>query len=106
MLAVAPLLAQDSASSALDALVAAYPNALAGHDANALRWRDGTVMPLSDGAESKTFAELLGHASIIDQFRIPYPRGPLKKPPAVDVDPGRFRNTSFFTQDVRRLPKG
>jgi hypothetical protein len=94
-----PLLAQDEqARLALDNLVAAYPNALAGHDAKALYWRDGTVMPLADGAESKTFPELLRHASIIDQFRIPYPRGPLDSPPAVDVDPGRFRNTAFFTK--------
>jgi hypothetical protein len=96
--AAAPLLAQDQLSSALDALVAAYPNTLAGHDANALRWRDGTAMPVSVGAESKTFAELLKHASIADEFRIAYPRGPLEKPPAVDADPGRFRNTAFFTK--------
>ena len=94
-----PLLAQDDqVRLALDNLVAAYPHALAGHDAKVLRWRDGTVMPVSDGADSKTFSELLRHASIIDQFRIPYPRGPLEKPPAVDADPGRFRNTAFFTK--------
>src|ERR1700726_2862086 len=95
----APLLAQDDqARQALDKLVAAYPDALAGHDDKVLRWRDGTVMPVADGAENKTFAELLRHASIIDQFRIPYPRGPLDKPPAVDADPGRFRNPAFFTK--------
>ena len=94
-----PLLAQDDqVRLALDNLVAAYPSALAGHDGKALRWRDGTVMPVSDGTESKTFPELLRHASIIDQLRIPYPRGPLEKPPAVDADPGRFRNTAFFTK--------
>jgi D-alanyl-D-alanine carboxypeptidase len=94
-----PLLAQDDqVRLALDNLVAAYPDALAGHDGKVLRWRDGTVMPVSDGTESKTFPELLRHASIIDQFRIPYPRGPLDKPPAVDADPGRFRNTAFFTK--------
>ena len=48
------------------------------------------------GADDKTFPELLRHASIIDQFRIPYPRGPLARPPAVDADPGRFRNAAFF----------
>jgi hypothetical protein len=95
----APLLAQDDqARQALDKLVAAYPDALAGHDDKVLRWRDGTVMPVADGAENKTFAELLRHASIIDQFRIPYPRGPLDKPPAVDADPGRFRNAAFFAK--------
>src|SRR5580692_2986150 len=64
-----PLRAQDDqVRLALDSLVTAYPSALAGHDSKALRWRDGTVMPVSDGAGSKTFPELLRHASIADQF--------------------------------------
>jgi hypothetical protein len=96
----------DLARLALDALVAAYPDVLAGHDAEVLRWRDGTVMPVSDGAENKTFQELLRHASIIDQIRIPYPRGPLDKPPAVDADPGRFRDTAFFTKMYGDCHKG
>jgi hypothetical protein len=101
------LLAQDDqARSALDNLVAAYPTTLAGHDERVLRWRDGTVMPVSDGADGKTFPERLRHASIIDQFRIPYPRGPLEKPPAVDADPGRFRNTAFFTKMYGDCQKG
>ena len=107
MLAAAPpLLAQDQVGAKLDALVAAYPNALASHDVNGLRWRDGTAMPVSGGGESKTFAELLQHASIIDQLRIPYPRGPLEKPPVVDADPGRFRNTAFFTKMYGDCQKG
>ena len=101
-----PLLAQEQVGAALDALVAAYPDWLAGHDADALRWRDGTVMPASDGVKAKTFAELLQHASIVDMFRIPYPRGPLDKPPAVDADPGRFRNTAFFTKMYGDCQKG
>jgi len=71
-----------------------------------LRWRDGTVMPVSDGTASKPFEELLRHASIADQFRIPYPRGPLETPPAVDIDPGRFRNTAFFTKMYGDCAKG
>lgn len=108
LLAGAPAVrAQDGRlAAALDDLVAAYPDALAGHDAKMLRWRDGTVMPLSDGAENKTFAELLRNASIIDQFRLPYPRGPLEQPPAVDADPGRFRNTAFFTKMYGDCRKG
>jgi len=104
--AEASLLAQDKVGAALDALVAAYPNALVGHDANNLRWRDGTVMPASPSAESKSFTELLQHASIVDQFRIPYPRGPLERPPDVDADPGRFRNTAFFTKMYGDCQKG
>jgi hypothetical protein len=91
------LLAQDDrVRAALDTLVAAYPSALAGHDDKVLRWRDGTTMPVSDGAAGKTFAELLRHASILDQLRTPYPRGKLTQPPALDADPGRFRNAAFF----------
>jgi D-alanyl-D-alanine carboxypeptidase len=82
---------------ALDALVAAYPDALAGYDGKVLRWRDGTVMPVTDDNDHKNLDELLHHASIADQFRIPYPRGALEEPPTVDADPGRFRNTAFFT---------
>jgi hypothetical protein len=107
MLAVAaPLLAQSGVGPALDALVAAYPTALAGHDANSVRWRDGTIMPASDGAENKSFADLLHHASIADQLRIPYPHGALEKPPAADIDPGRFRNTAFFTKMYGDCQKG
>ncbi len=102
-----PLVAQDDRlRSALDRLVAAYPGALASHDGTVLRWRDGTVTPLSDGADSKPFSELLRHASIIDQLRIPYPRDPLEKPPAVNADPGRFRNTAFFRKMYGDCQKG
>jgi hypothetical protein len=101
------LLAQDDpVRLALDNLVAAYPNALVGHDSKLLRWRDGTAMPVADGDTGKTFAKLLRHASIIDQFRIPYPRGALEKPPVVDADPGRFRNTAFFTKIYGDCKKG
>jgi hypothetical protein len=81
---------------ALDRLVAAYPDALAAHDSAALHWRDGTVMPVTDDAKEKTFSEMLRHASIVDQMRIPYPLGPIDRPPAPGADPGRFRNAAFF----------
>jgi len=102
-----PIFAQDDkARPVLDTLVAAYPDALAGHDDRALRWRDGTIMPVSDAAESKSFAQLLRRASILDQFRIPYPRGPLAKPPEVNADPGRFRNAAFFKKMYGDCEKG
>jgi hypothetical protein len=91
-----PLPAQENrVDTALDRLVASYPDALAAHDSGTVRWRDGTVMPVkNDGG--KPFAEILRHASIIDQMRIPYPPGPLERPPAPGADPGRFRNSAFF----------
>lgn len=97
---------KDQIGSALDRLVAAYPDALAGHDGKVLRWRDGTVMLVSDGTKDKTFAEMLRHASIADELRMPYQRGPLQKPPAVDADPGRFRNAAFFTKMYGDCKKG
>ena len=103
----APLHAQSGpVRVALDRLVATYPDALAGHDAKALRWRDGTVMSVSNGADDKTFPQLLRRASIADQFRIPYPRGRLEMPPAVDADPGRFRNAIFFAKMYGDCRKG
>jgi hypothetical protein len=93
-----------SDQAALDRLVSAYPDALAGHDDKTVRWRDGTAMPL--GTKDKTFAERLRHASIADQLRIPYPRGPLQRPPAVDADPGRFRNAAFFAKMYGDCKKG
>ena len=106
MLAGAAVAQADYVSRALDALVAAYPAALAGHDATMLRWRDGTMMPVGNGNDHKSLDKLLRHASIADQFRIPYPRGPLKQPPAVDSDPGRFRNTAFFAKMYGDCKKG
>jgi hypothetical protein len=103
----AVLFAQDGPlKAALDNLVAAYPNALAGHDDKALRWRDGTVMPLSDGDDTKPFEERLRHASISDQMRMAYPRGALDQPPPADSDPGRLRNAAFFTKMYGDCAKG
>ena len=87
-------------------LVAAYPDALAGHDDKTLRWRDGTAMPIGAGSDGKTFAERLRHASIADQLRIHYPRGPLDKLPALDADPGRFRDAAFFAKMYGDCRKG
>jgi hypothetical protein len=97
----------DRLNTALDNLVAVYPDALASHDdATTLRWRDGTTTPIADGATDKSFAQLLRHAAIADQSRLPYPTGPLKMPPAVDADPGRFRNTAFFAKMYGDCTKG
>jgi hypothetical protein len=101
------LFAQDSSlKAALDNLVEAYSNALIGHDDKVLRWRDGAEMPLSDSNDSKPFEELLRHASISDQMRMAYPRGALDQPPSADSDPGRLRNTAFFTKMYGDCAKG
>jgi hypothetical protein len=79
----------------LDRLVRAYPQALAGHDDDFVFWRDGTKMPVGKSGEQKSFDDLLRHASIVDQLSLPYPKGD-PGPPAVNADPGRFRNEAFF----------
>ncbi|CAL8971343.1 hypothetical protein RHODGE_RHODGE_04159 [Rhodoplanes serenus] len=94
------------ADERLDALVAAYPDQLARHDGDKLYWRDGTVMPVSDGRTDKTFAERLKTASIRDQLLLPYRTGRLDRPPARDDDPGRFRNETFFLKMYGDCRKG
>jgi hypothetical protein len=99
--AEAPLL-----NDLLDALVASYPDALARHDGAHVYWRDGTAMDVADGKDGKPFDELLANASILDQFRLPYPRGHLAAPPAENADPGRFRNEAFFRKMYGDCKKG
>jgi hypothetical protein len=83
-------------NAALDALVRAYPDFLAGYDAANLIWRDGTRMPLSEGRPTADFADILRHGSILDQVRLPYPVGPLTVGEGPTGDPGRVRNRAFF----------
>jgi hypothetical protein len=95
--------AQDAS---LDALVRAYPDFLASQDGKVLVWKDGTRMPVSDGRSDKDFEEKLRHSSIIDQLSIRYVKGPLEKPPGLQDDPGRFRNTAFFDTMYGDCSKG
>jgi D-alanyl-D-alanine carboxypeptidase-like protein len=89
----------------LDRLVRAYPKALTGHDDEFLFWRDGTRMPIGKPDEQKPFEDTLRHASILDQLRLSYPRGE-SSPPAVNDDPGRFRNEEFFKKMYGDCTKG
>jgi len=86
----------DFAGASLDALVRAYPDQLSSHDGYRIHWRDGSSMEVTDGNPGKSFEQLLRQASILDQFRYPYPRGPLAAAPGLNADPGRFRNEPFF----------
>ena len=108
VLAVAsPIVARaQSTSDILDALVAAYPDRLVRHDDTYIYWRDGTRMRVWDGRANKSFNELLRDASILDQFRLPYPRGRLTSAPPVNDDPGRFRNEAFFDKMYGDCRKG
>jgi hypothetical protein len=84
-----------SETEALAALVAAYPNALARFEGRTLHWRDGTVSEIDDDVR-KPFEQTLRGASLLDQLRIPYPRGAVETVPQLNEDPGRFRNVAFF----------
>jgi hypothetical protein len=85
------------AAGPMDALLRAYPDALAGFDGSDLIWRDGTRMPVDDGRPDKTPEEELRGGSILDQLRQVYPAGaPLL--PAPLQDPGRVRNRAFFAK--------
>jgi hypothetical protein len=95
---------QARANKLMKRLVATYPDFLTGHDDNNLIWRDGTKMGFDDGME-KTFQDRLERPDVEDMFAIPYPLGEMLSDPEVDFDPGRFRNTAFFTKmygDCRR----
>jgi D-alanyl-D-alanine carboxypeptidase len=100
---VLPVFAQDKS---VEALVRAYPDFLLGQDEKVVIWKDGTRMPVSDNFVAKSFEEKLRHASILDQLSIPYPKAPLEKPPGVQEDPGRFRNTAFFDKMYGDCSKG
>jgi hypothetical protein len=88
--------AATAGDAALDALIRAYPQQLAGYDSTDLIWRDGARMPLSDGQPHKTFEEMLRHGSILDQIRLPYPVGIGVAAFDRQSDPGRIRNRAFF----------
>lgn len=79
-----------------DRLTAAYPAFLARRDGNSLVWRDGKRQAIDDGRGPKTAAERLDAPDLKDMLAQPYPAG-TAPPPARDMDPGRARNSDFFT---------
>lgn len=62
---------------------------------NTLFFKDGSSLPYDDTKE-KTFTELLENADIQDHFAQPYPAFAPINPPALNDDPGRFRNDALF----------
>jgi hypothetical protein len=92
--------------TALDALMRAYPQQLAGYDSTDLIWRDGTRMPLSDGRPYKSFEEMLRYGSILDQIRLHYPAGASAVAFDAHDDPGRIRNRAFFDKIYGDCRKG
>jgi hypothetical protein len=93
LLVCAPASAQ---GRALDALAAAYPQAVASQDGNVLVLRSGARLDAGTDDPATPFAARISHASIRDMFHQAYPAGAPIAPPAQDFDPGRFRNKPFF----------
>lgn len=77
-------------------LVSAYPEHLAATDGTHLVWKDGTRMPLDDGAGEKAHAGWLELPDVEDMLAQRYPAGSDAQPPEVDFEPGRARNKAFF----------
>jgi len=86
------------------AVIAAYPDALARHDGRVIVFRDGTILPVHDGVD-KSDARQLHRASILDQFHHAYPRGLLTAPPLTDPGPGGLSQRGLHQQDIWRLPQ-
>ena len=83
------------AAGPVEALLHAYPDALAGFDGTSLIWRDGTIMPVGIRHPDWSLDQQIRSGSILDQVAALYPAGaPLL--PAPEDDPGRVRNRAFF----------
>jgi hypothetical protein len=62
---------------------------------NKVTFADGSSLPFNDG-KVKSLAEKLSDADIEDHFTQAYPAFAPIDPPALNFDPGRFRNDQFF----------
>lgn len=99
--ALAPLPARAASSlplfDRLEALKAAYPQAVKAIEIDGIVMADGTRIPIDDGA-AKNHEQKLANADIEDMLSQIYPIGTCDKgvPPARNFDPGRIRNDAFF----------
>jgi hypothetical protein len=89
----------------LAALVAAYPQFLAGHQGDTLIWRDGTRTPAANGRAAETPLQLTDTPSIEDMFvwRYPLATAPATAPTG---DPGRGRPAELFVRMYGDCRKG
>jgi hypothetical protein len=97
-LLVAMTFGAQAGDARLDALAASYPDAIAKVDGNTIVFRDGARMDAGAIDPAKPLDRLLRDATVLDQFRLPYPRGGDITPPARNFDPGRYRNEAFFSK--------
>jgi hypothetical protein len=81
----------------LDALVASYPEAIAGIEGNELVLKDGHRLIINDGKQ-RTHEQKLESGDIKDMLEQVYPVGACvsQQPSAVNFEPGRIRNDALF----------
>ncbi|MDW5313440.1 M15 family metallopeptidase [Rhizobium sp. PL01] len=79
----------------LELLVSAYPWSLAKPEDGAIRFRDGSLLPVDDG-KTKGHAEKLAAGDVEDSLSQVYPAGPCETKPDVNVDPGRIRSDALM----------
>jgi hypothetical protein len=95
----------DSNEQVARRLRSAYPDHISDFNKVELIWRDGTRMPIDDGAGIKDIGNWLASPDIKDIFRFSYPvRAPTTQPPSGE-DPGRARPAALFNKmygDCRR----
>lgn len=95
-ISIAPVAAA-YADPALDALVAAYPDVVAGYDTKDLILKNASHIPLSNGVANKTPEQRVTDADIMDMFAMPYTLGANYAIPQTPADdPGRARNQALF----------
>ncbi len=85
-----------SASSKADPFIRAYPTFFSGYKDNTLLFHDGGGIEFDDG-RAKAYQELLSNPDPEDELHQSYPTGAQSySPPALDVDPGRYRCATLF----------
>ena len=89
---------EPSAGDAAAALAEAYPDFITVDDQHQPRWRDGTPLPLGAARSFDAVPKALADASVLEQFHYVYPLGPWDPKVLPEEDPGRLRNTAFFTR--------
>ncbi len=90
----------------VEALKRAYPDAVAASHGDTIVFKDGTRLDTGADDPAKSFDERIAHANLRDMFRLAYPKGAALAPPAINFDPGRFRDKAFFDRLYGDCRKG
>ena len=94
------------ADKSFDALIAAYPDRIAGYNPAEIVWRDGFRQKIGANEPGKPFERQILDATIRDMFRLRYPAFAPLAAPAENFDPGRFRDKAFFDKLYGDCRKG